>query len=196
MHRLSLFSPAGLADGLALKESRYLQLGLNLSRCPRVCSIRPWPDGQLVPPRPFAGRGFGLDRRGHASSTAHGPDGKSAASCASFRNALLASDLRHVGRDLLRVVALEQALRHAVLAGASALDRVQHALLVERGELVEVGAGDAVRLDRGKGVAALAGFDEDGLALLHARAGLLGAQRADGPDRLAPGGDHCGRYGY
>src|SRR5919107_6399396 len=26
MHRLSLFSPAGLADGLALKELRYVQL--------------------------------------------------------------------------------------------------------------------------------------------------------------------------
>src|SRR5829696_9656249 len=86
MHRLSLFSPAGLADGLALKELRYERLERPLCGTSRVCSIRPWPDGQLVPPRPTAGQGFGLDRRGHASSTAHVPDGKSAASSGAFRN--------------------------------------------------------------------------------------------------------------
>src|SRR4051794_41675304 len=133
MHRLSLFSPAGLADGLALKESRYLQLGLNLSRCPRVCSIRPWPDGQLVPPRPFAGRGFGLDRRGHASSTAHGPDGKTAATCGT----LLAGDLGDVGRPRLGVLAGQQLRRHAPLTRAPGLDRVQPAVLVDPARLVE-----------------------------------------------------------
>jgi len=74
MHRLSLFWPAGLADGLALKELRYERY-----------SIRPWPGGQLVPPRPTAEWDFGLDRRGHASSTANVSDGKSAASSAGFR---------------------------------------------------------------------------------------------------------------
>ena len=46
-HRLAasalFLSPAGLADGLALKELRYAH-----------CSaIRPWPDGHSVPPRPL-----------------------------------------------------------------------------------------------------------------------------------------------
>jgi hypothetical protein len=41
LHRLSFVVPAGLADGLALKELRYVTL-----------TIRPWPCGHVVPPRP------------------------------------------------------------------------------------------------------------------------------------------------
>jgi hypothetical protein len=44
LHRLSFVVPAGLADGLALKELRYVTL-----------TIRPWSFDQLVPPRPEEG---------------------------------------------------------------------------------------------------------------------------------------------
>jgi hypothetical protein len=66
LHRFSLFSPAGLADGLALKEMRYADL--------RFAPGRPaiW-----VPHAPFSYQGFGFDGRGHATSRAHASDGKS-----------------------------------------------------------------------------------------------------------------------
>src|SRR3954462_2054281 len=65
LHRFSLFSPAGLAVGLALKEMRYA------SR--RFAPGRPaiW-----FPHAPVSPRSFGFDGRGHASTRADGPDGK------------------------------------------------------------------------------------------------------------------------
>jgi hypothetical protein len=41
LHRLSFVVPAGLADGLALKELRYV-----------TSTIRPWPYGQIGSPTP------------------------------------------------------------------------------------------------------------------------------------------------
>src|SRR5829696_5862827 len=109
---------------------------------------------------------------------------------------LLARDFGHVAGDVLGVLALEQALRHAVLPGAAVLDRVQDALAVDAAELVEVGAGDPVCLDRVEAVAALAGRDEELLALLVGLAGRLGPKRPDTAFGLAATGDHGGRHGH
>src|SRR3712207_1994302 len=139
MHRLSSLSPAGLADGLALKEWRYARLE-GASTSPLVfVRFAPGLTAIWVPHAPFAGWGFGLDRRGHASSTANASDGKSAATSGSFRvtrgrgvaTGLLAGHAGYVAGDRLRVRALEQPGRHAALAGAALLDGVQHALAVE-----------------------------------------------------------------
>src|SRR5215208_2618162 len=138
MHRPSLLSPAGLADGLALKESRYGRLGCASTGTSGSARFAPWPDGQLVPPRPTAERGFGLDRRGHASSTAHAPDGKTAASSGAFRDRLLAGDLGDVARHEVGVSTREEPGRHAAVAGAADLDRVQDAVAIDSAELVEV----------------------------------------------------------
>src|SRR5262245_39462536 len=77
-----------------------------------------------------------------------------------------AGDGGHIGGHGVRVGPVEEPGRHAARARAAAPDGRPHALLVERREVVEVGPGDPVGLDRLERVAALAVLDEEVLAVL------------------------------
>ena len=88
---------------------------------------------------------------------------------------LLPRDPLHIGRDVLGVLALEEARGHPALARPAVFDGVENPLAVEPAELVEVGSGDPGGLDRIEGVAALASGDEELLAVLELLARLLGA---------------------
>src|SRR5918994_1901645 len=72
-----------------------------------------------------------------------------------------AGDGPDIRRHGLGVRVREELGGHAPGARAAALDRLEHALLVEAAELVEVRAGHAVRLDSLERVAALAVGDEE-----------------------------------
>src|SRR5215213_2089769 len=126
MHRPSLLSPAGLADGLALKESRYGRLGCASTGTSGSARFAPWPDG------------------------------KTAASSGAFRDRLLAGDLGDVARHEVGVSTREEPRRHAAVPGAADLDRVQDAVAIDSAELVEVRPGHALGVYGGERVAALA----------------------------------------
>src|SRR5215211_1254728 len=194
LHRVSLFSPAGLADGLALKELRYAYW--------RFAPDRP---ATWVPHAPFSPRGFGFDDAAmlapeHTRRTekpgACGENATTVANGPSRRGGRSApGDIGHVGGHRVRVGAVEQVRGHPASAGAAALDRLADAGLVEPAELVEVGAGHPVRLDRLERVTALAGLDEERLPLLLLAGDLLGAEAADAALGLAARGDHGSRHG-
>src|SRR5262245_35453332 len=158
-------SPAGLADGLALKESRYA-----------LRRFAPDRTGHLGPPRSVYPRSLGFDDAAHASTRADAPDrktrclrGKCNEICkAAFRGSagLLAGDGGHVGGHGVRVRSVEEPGRHPPRARAAALDRIQDALLVERRKVVEVRPGHPVRVDGVERVAALAVLDEERLPVL------------------------------
>ena len=161
-------SPAGLAVGLALKEMRYADFA----------AIRPRPTGHLVPPRPVFPRGFGFDGRGHASSRATRPDGKARclrAKCNEVAIGRCSRADRRYGRRpsprrwprRRRPAPVRSPGGMRPVAGAADLDRVQDALLVER-RRARRGSGPVTpwALDRGERVAALAGLDEELLAVL------------------------------
>src|SRR3954470_13542280 len=95
---------------------------------------------------------------------------------------------RYVGGHRVRVGAREELRRHAAVAGAADLDRVEHALLVEPAQLVQVRARHAVCGHGVERVAALAGLDEELLAVLQLPGHLFGAEAAGPAHGLAAGG--------
>src|SRR3954453_19181621 len=94
-----------------------------------------------------------------------------------MRELSAARDARDVCRHVLRVLALQQVLGHAALAGAPDADGVLDALLGHLADPVEVGAGDASGVDGREAVAARAGLAEDRLAVGEVPRDRLARQR-------------------
>src|SRR5688572_18146748 len=185
-HRLSLFSPAGLADGLALKESRFAKH--------RDSPQAGRPSGSPTP-RCRAELRLGWTRPCYQQTAWPGRNKNPETAGCFARPVLLPGNPLDIGRHVLGVLAPEKARWHPALARAAVLDGVQDALTVDAAELVDVGAGDPPGLDGVEVVAALAGGDEELLAVLEPLAGLLGAEGADPALGFPARGDHGRRDG-
>ena len=158
LHRFSLFSPAGLAVGLALKEMRYA------SR--RFAPGRPaiW-----FPHAPFSPRSFGFDGRGHASTRAMartekpGACGQNATKVASgrWRRGVRPATLRRSWPRRRRPAPASSPGGMRPSPVPPILIACRTRCLSRPPELVQVRAGHAVGVDRGERVAALAGLDEE-----------------------------------
>src|SRR5215207_1134330 len=185
LHRLSFSWPAGLADGLAPKESRYA------GKHPGDSPLAMRPFGSPVPPVPV-GASAGWTAACYQGSRAAGR--KNARKLRGPSRALLPGDLGNVDGHVLSVAPLEQPRGHPPLTRPADLDRREDALLRDLADPIEVGARDAARVDGVEVVAAGADGPEELLAAL-----LLGVQT--GPLEvshaalvLAARGDHHGGH--